>query len=418
MLVSRFPIFLFLLVSLSFLWTGCQKEKRSPLLTTSTPFFNDDLALVAGATFYSEGDAPITEKGICWSETSKTPDLNASHKAAGKGPGSFTLALSNVKSETTYYVRAYATNKYGTTYGTAETINSGAANTLAQVRSINPSAISINSLAASGFIESEISQIREVGFCWTETGIPDINGPHITATLTSALFTGSITGLKANTSYTIRPYAKTRVGISYGEIMPIKTYYGIMTDQSGNNYYTIMIGDQIWTAENLRTTRFRDGQQISNIADSYNWSINASPAYCFAAGQPTNSRNGFYYNFAAASDPRIAPLGWHVPTQLEFTTLINNLGGNQFAGAQLKTAESGYWTDSQNRTNPSGFNALPLGYRAYYGTYVANETGAYFVSVSYLSLSQVFSLELNQTEGASMKLWDGRSGFSVRLVQD
>ena len=107
-----------------------------------------------------------------------------------------------------------------------------------------------------------------------------------------------------------------------------------------------------------------------------------------------------------------------MPTQLEFTTLINTLGGNELAGAALKSADSNQWADGIAKINPSGFNALPMGYRAYYGSFVNPSASAYFVSSSYLSLSQVFCLELDQSANAAMRLWDGRSGLSVRLVKD
>jgi len=417
MSLTRFRFIIFTLV-LAVFFSNCAKETRAPLITTTAPFVNDELALTGGAIVYAEGDAPILEKGICWSETKKTPDLNSSRKTAGKGAGSFTIGLVSVKPQTTYYIRAYATNKYGTAYGSPEQYISGEGIQLAAVSAAYPSQVTTNAIMVTGFIESDVSQVRETGFCWSDTGIPDITSSHLNLPLIGGLFTGTISGLMSNASYSVRAYARTLAGISYGDLLPVRTYFGTMTDQNGNTYNTIKIGNQVWMAENLRASTYRNGNFIPNISDPYNWSQNFSGACCSYNNQPVNPRNGLYYNFAAASNSLIAPLGWHVPTQLEFTTLINTLGGNQVAGALIKSADNGVWSDGITKNNPSGFNALPMGYRTYYGTFVNPTATAYFVSLSYLSSSQVFCLELNQTAGASMQLWDGRSGFSVRLVQD
>lgn len=418
MVVTRFLFPIFIFGVLSSLLCGCRKEKRIPLLATTAPSVNEAQELVAGAIFYSEGDAPILEKGICWSETVKTPDLNHSRKAAGSGAGSYTVALTSVKPVTTYYVRAYASNKYGTAYGSPELFRSGEPIQLASVRGLSPSEITINSISLAAYVESDLTQIRETGFCWSSSGLPDIAGPHMTAPIVGSVFSVTINGLLSNTSYSLRAYARTMAGLSYGDLIPVKTYYGSMVDQAGNSYNTVKIGNQIWMAENLRTTIYRGGQTIPNISDSYSWSVNTTGASCSFNGQAVNPRNGLYYNFAAVSNLLIAPEGWHLPTQLEFTTLINTLGGNELAGSALKSADSDQWTDGIAKMNPSGFNALPMGYRAYYGSFVNPSTTAYFVSSSYLSLSQVFCLELNQSANAAMQLWDGRSGLSVRLVKD
>lgn len=398
--------------------SGCRKETRIPLLTTSPSFINDDLFLVGSAILYSEGDAPITAKGFCWSETVKNPSLANENKIAGTGAGSFTLALTIIKPNASYYVRAYATNKNGTAYGKAEVLLSGAAASLADLRSLPPFKVSTNSVVVRAAVESDPTQIREVGFCWTTEGLPDLSSSHFTTTLSGGILSGSITGLSANSSYSVRPYAKTPAGVAYGELIPIKTFYGTMTDQAGNIYNTIQIGDQLWTAENFRSNIFRDGQFIPNLGDASYWAQNTSAACCSFNNLPATVRNGLYYNFAAVNDSRFTPLGWHVPTQLEFTALINALGGNQLAGDPVKTAEADQWGLSFTTNAPSGFNAMSTGYRTYYGTFVNTGTSAYFVSRSYLSNSQVFTMELTQTSAVSMQLWEGRSGFSVRLIKD
>lgn len=107
-------------------------------------------------------------------------------------------------------------------------------------------------------------------------------------------------------------------------------------DIDGNVYKTVKIGNQTWMAENLRTTKYRNGDPIQLITDPNVWKILNSGAYQgpFLSDQP---EYGNFYNWFAVSDPRnIAPEGWHVATDAEFTELASFLGGNAIAGNKLK----------------------------------------------------------------------------------
>jgi uncharacterized protein (TIGR02145 family) len=144
--------------------------------------------------------------------------------------------------------------------------------------------------------------------------------------------------------------------------------YGSLTDQDGNNYKTVTIGSQIWMAENLRTTKYRNGDEIPEITDSTAWINLSTGAYC----NYQNTRNidtiatfGRLYNWYTVNDSRnIAPEGWHVPNYDEWKILENNLGGDSIAGGKLKETGTIHW-QSPNKfaTNESGFTALPGGCR-------------------------------------------------------
>lgn len=144
--------------------------------------------------------------------------------------------------------------------------------------------------------------------------------------------------------------------------------YGTMVDQEGNSYKTIIIGNQTWMAENLRTTKFRDGSNIPNVSDKTRWHSLNTGAYC-NFNNTLNSDSiimfGRLYNWYVVSDRRIlAPEGWHIPSVSEWGVLTNYLGGLTVAGGKLKEVGITHWlSPNKGGTNESGFTALPAGYR-------------------------------------------------------
>lgn len=138
-----------------------------------------------------------------------------------------------------------------------------------------------------------------------------------------------------------------------------------VTDVDGNVYHTVSIGNQVWMAENLKVTHYRNGNSLPNVTDSIQWSNLISGAYCnYTNNENNNSTYGHLYNWYVAVDSRnIAPSGWHIPSDAEWTTLINYLGGNNLAGEKLKEAGTDHWISPNPANNGSGFTALPAGNR-------------------------------------------------------
>ncbi len=144
--------------------------------------------------------------------------------------------------------------------------------------------------------------------------------------------------------------------------------YGTMTDQDGNVYKTITIGTQTWMEENLRTTKYRDGSAIPNVTDNTAWTELTTGAYCTYENTKDEvfiATNGMLYNWYAATDSRnIAPEGWHVPSDAEWTTLIDFLGREDIAGGEMKEIGTTHWeSPNTGATNKSGFTCLPSGFR-------------------------------------------------------
>jgi uncharacterized protein (TIGR02145 family) len=143
--------------------------------------------------------------------------------------------------------------------------------------------------------------------------------------------------------------------------------YGTMTDQDGNVYKTVIIGSQTWMAENLRTTKYNDGTAIPNVIDGDEWKYLTTGAYCNYNNTTSNDTiitYGRMYNWYALNTGKLAPTGWHVPTDDEWTTLIDYLGGSDVAGGKLKEAGTTHWNSpNTGAINESGFTALPGGQR-------------------------------------------------------
>jgi uncharacterized protein (TIGR02145 family) len=145
--------------------------------------------------------------------------------------------------------------------------------------------------------------------------------------------------------------------------------YGTLNDIDGNTYKTIQIGSQTWMAENLKTTKYNDSTEIYLIADWRSWSSLNIPGYCWYKNDAITNKEiyGALYNGFAMSTGKLCPMGWHVPSQDEWFTLINYLGGENIAGGKMKEAGTEYWrSPNTDANNESGFSALPSGARSNY----------------------------------------------------
>lgn len=141
----------------------------------------------------------------------------------------------------------------------------------------------------------------------------------------------------------------------------------------GYTYTSIVLGNgQEWMAENLRTTKYCNGDIISNITDSTQWHILTTGAWVYYNNDSQyENPYGKLYNWYAVEDSRnVCPCGWHVPSDAEWLTLINYLGGESVAGGKMKSTGSQYWfSPNSSATNESGFLGLPGGGRYYNGMF-------------------------------------------------
>lgn len=195
-----------------------------------------------------------------------------------------------------------------------------------------------------------------------------------------------------------------------------------VTDIDGNIYKTVKIRNQWWMAENLKVTNYNNGDSIPNVTDDVEWSNLTSGAYCDYNNEPDNSATyGKLYNWYAVYDNRnIAPTGWHVPTDDEWTILTTYLGGEDIAGGKLKETGTSHWQNpNTSANNESGFTGLPGGYRYSDGTFrYLNTIGKFWSStLTVTSFPWYRSLYYNYPDiDRQMSSMD--YGLSIRCIQD
>ena len=196
-----------------------------------------------------------------------------------------------------------------------------------------------------------------------------------------------------------------------------------VTDIDGNVYNTVTIGIQVWMVENLKVTKYRNGDPIANVTDNTAWKGLTTGAYCWYGNDAANKVTyGALYNWYAVNDSRnIAPVGWHVPTEAERDMLDNFLGGASVAGGKLKEAGTSHWgSPNTGASNSSGFTALPAGYRiSGTGAFDKLTWHTYLWSSTQDDATTAFRRQLKfDSEGVATFYSDKKSGFSIRLVKD
>ena len=285
----------------------------------------------SGGNISNNGGTPVTQRGVVWS-TSQNPTTANNSTSDGSGTGNFTSNLINLTANTTYYVRAYATNSGGTAYG------------------------------------------NELSFTTNAAGGGIVTSPG--------------------------------AGVTF----------------DGYNYSSIILGNgQEWMTENLRSSIYANGDLIPNITDPNLWNnLNSGAWVHYNHDSQFENPYGKLYNGYVVNDSRnVCPSGWHVPSDPEWTMIIDYLGGNLIAGSKMKTIDSQYWLNSNgNATNISGFSGLPgshwnsggfgtMGYVGNYRSSTASPSGYLWT----YSLNGIYDECFRSEFGNSMC-------FSIRCLKD
>jgi len=200
----------------------------------------------------------------------------------------------------------------------------------------------------------------------------------------------------------------------------------IARDIDGNTYKTVKIGNQCWTQSNLKVSKYRNGDNIPTGLSNSAWANTTSGAYAIYDNKRVN--DGLYgklYNHYAVTDSRgLCPTGWHVPSDAEWTTLENQLGGSSVAGGALKSTATqptpgGWNSPNTGATNSSGFTALPGGLRYYNGDFINMTFIGYWWSSSVSSGSDAWYRSLNKYYSFINRTYNDRpNGISVRCCRD
>ena len=291
------------------------------------------------------------------------------------------------------------------------------------------------------------------GVCWSTSPNPTVSDNHTNDGSGTGTFTSNITGLSANTTYWVRTYATNCAGTSYGQMRsfttpsPITCGIDSITDYDGNFYHTVLIGQQCWLKENLRTTHYADGTPILEGTVTSD-----TIPYRYAPGNQSDIVPffGYHYNWIATIrehipegvDPGdvqgVCPAGWHVPNKMEWIQLrnyvMNHLQPPYTVAMALASTVSwqgggdtfGTISYYPSANNTSGFTALPADMTTFLGNGQADFWGylyyyAYFWSstlVGNLNDHAVdFMLEYDNPD-ATIDFSNIRNGLSVRCLRD
>jgi uncharacterized protein (TIGR02145 family) len=195
-----------------------------------------------------------------------------------------------------------------------------------------------------------------------------------------------------------------------------------VTDVDGNIYNTVKIGDQAWITENLKTTKYNDGTDIPLVTDNSAWNNLSTPGYCWYSNDEATygETYGALYNWFAVNTGKLCPEGWHVPSDAEWTTLSDYLGGAGVAGGKLKETGFTHWFHpNTGATNETGFTGLPAGGRYGNGVFNALTFSTRFScsTESQISFYWFYSLG-NETANLGRAIQPKKFGNSVRCMKD
>jgi len=339
----------------------------------------------------------------------------------GNSDVSVNIDLSGLSPGTTYHYRIVATNELGTTNSEDITFT-----TLGQVPLIvtHTPIIKIDSAVLYSSVNPNYLS-TEVIFEW---GLTNSYGNTISPD--DSPFTGSslintstvLSNLSAETTYHFRIKATNELGTTYSEDSTFSTYS--LVDADNNYYHSVVIGTQTWMNENLKTTKFTNGDLIGTTTPStFDITNESAPKYQWSPNGNDDNKTiyGKLYTWFTVTDNRqICPYGWHVPSNNEWITLIDFIGGESNAGSKLKETGILHWeSPNADATDEYKFTALPAGYRTCYGLFTGFKTSSYFWTSTEKDITEAFFRpiwsELTYIgNGSEAKCY----GFSVRCIKD
>lgn len=321
----------------------------------------------------SDGGEAITAAGICWiaSVSSIDPTVQNNLIIATVKSGAYTTTVSNLQQKVAYSFRAYATNKNGTAYG--ETVNFYDGSVIIPVKAVVVAKQATKVTMTSATIAAVIvpnEKDTKASFEWHEIHdglwtIIDLDlGLESKNPKDSLKLSSTISGLDPGKIYSYRLRATNGAGEVVSAESTFTTY--AVADLDGNMYHEIQIGDQIWLQENLRTTKYANGDPISNVTNPIDWGKLTTGAYCWYNNDPELGKvYGGLYNFYVGVDSRKLIKGYHVPTGREWDelgTYTMSTHVDQSVGPELMETGAAHWLNPPSYINNStGFTALPNG---------------------------------------------------------
>ena len=399
----RTPVIILLISEILFC-TSCTPDP--PIVETKGVSDITQTSAVSGGVVKNDGGAEVTARGVCWSNTENPPTISSSKTSDGTGNGSFSSNITGLLANTKYYVCAYATNSEGTGYGMVLNFTTNGNPPLAGY-SASPTTVT----AGQNVQFTDQSTNTPTSWSWNfgDGGTSTLQNPsHIYSS--AGNYSVSLTAIN-----------------SFGSDLESKSNYitvlpQVISDIDGNVYGTVTIGTQVWMTKNLKTTKLKNGSILPLISDQTSWSNQASPAYCWFNNDATTYGNpyGVLYNWYTVNTGNLCPVGWHVPSDSEWTILTDFLGGLNVAGGKLKETGTTHWiSPNTGATNESGFTGLPGGYRNYDGQfYHMGYSGNWWSSTENDSVLAWHRSMGWDYSNADRYYFDKKDGFSVRCIKD
>ena len=393
-----------------------------PTITTTPVSAITSSSATSGGTITNDGGGTIQGSGIVWATTTNPTTAN---NFLYNGASNFTSNLTGLNPGTTYYVRAYATTSSGTAYGNELSFTTFVAAIMLPTLSTTAVTSSSTYAYSGGTITNDGGGIIAAkGLVWSTFTNPSIEinqGSSYDGTGMGG-FQRTMWDLTPETTYYVRAYATNSAGTAYGNEISFVTQ---------NTIPSVTIGSQIWSNTNLDVTSYRDGTPIPQVTDPTQWANLTTGAWCYYNNAPANGATyGKLYNWYAVAgihdtDPStpnkiLAPIGWHVPTDTEWTTLTTFLGGESVAGGKMKSTGTSLWQSPNTAaTNESGFTGLPAGFRYFNGTFLGIVINGKWWSSSENDTSNAWDRNLDYNNGNAYRNGSNKNiGFSVRLVKD
>jgi uncharacterized protein (TIGR02145 family) len=396
--------------------------KLAKVITSDITNITGNTAQGGGNISY-QGGSPVSERGVCFS-TSQNPTNLDFHTSDGAGVGVFISNLVGMNPNTTYFVRAYATNTGGTAYGNEVSFTTTETGQIPIVTTSSIIGISQNAAYSGGnVVQQGSTSVMQRGVCWSTISNPDIADSHSIDGSGLGNFVSILSGLTPSTAYYLRAYATNADGTAYGDEVSFSTpLFSGTTDIDGNVYTSVILGTQEWFVENLRTSKYTSGDPIPNVTSDSQWNSLVTGAWCwYENNNQFENPFGKMYNWYAVADSRhLCPVGWHVPTKAEWTELSNYLGGESEAGGKMKETGTTNWiSPNTGATNASGFTGLPSGYRLNFGLFGGIGSDGLFWSKSSNGVGNAWYFVLYYGDGSFSSNYDyQQDGWSVRCLKD
>jgi hypothetical protein len=312
-----------------------------------------------GGSVTSDGGGSVTSRGICWSSSTSSPTTSSSSASSGSGTGSFSSSLTGLTSNTTYYVRAYATNSAGTAYGSVVSFKT----TVVYLPTISTSSISsvtTSSATCGGSITSDGGgSVTNRGVCWSSsTASPTLSSSYTSDGSGTGSFTSTLSGLSANTTYYVRAYATNSAGTAYGSAISFKTSAIAIgqTHQGGIIFYvdgTGLHGLVCATSNQSTGIRWYNGSYVTTGATTISVGYGNTNTNSIVTYQGTGSyaaRLCYDLSLNGYSD-------WFLPSRSELNLMYTNLKSAGLGGF----SSVDYWSSTETSSTSAYSQSFSTG---------------------------------------------------------